>query len=171
MDLMLALSENSLHHVLWTDELLDEWERVIVREHQRSTESAASVTAAIRHAFADLRIDPDTYRSLIGEMPGPDPDDHPHSAAAIAADVDALVTWDRNGFPVDDLARLGVRVTDPDAYLSELFDELADDVMATIAELARSKRRPPMSAADVVDAIERAGLPSFAARARARLSD
>lgn len=45
-------------YVVWTDELLDEWERVIVREHQRSAASAASIGAAIREAFDDLRIDP-----------------------------------------------------------------------------------------------------------------
>jgi hypothetical protein len=42
--------------VLWTDELLAEWERVIVREHQRSAANAASITAAICDAFDDLRI-------------------------------------------------------------------------------------------------------------------
>lgn len=36
-------------------------------------------------------------------MPGPDPDDHVHSAAAIAAGVDALVTWNTKGFPVEPL--------------------------------------------------------------------
>ena len=67
-------------HVVWTDELLDEWERVIVREHQRSAASAASIGAAIREAFDDLRIDPAAYRHLIETMPGPDLDDHVHAA-------------------------------------------------------------------------------------------
>lgn len=40
MDLFLALTENGIHEVLWTDELLDEWERVIVLKHRRSPESA-----------------------------------------------------------------------------------------------------------------------------------
>ena len=67
-------------HVVWTDELLDEWERVIVREHQRSAASAASIGAAIREAFDDLRIDPAAYRHLIETMPGADLDDHVHAA-------------------------------------------------------------------------------------------
>ena len=99
MDLVLALAEDSVHHVLWTDELLDEWEDVIVREHQRSADSAASVTAAIREFFDDSRIDPALYRGRIDRMPGPDPDDHIHSAAAIAAGADVLITWDKSGFP------------------------------------------------------------------------
>lgn len=57
MDLMLALSEDAVHQVLWADDLLDEWERVVVREQRRSAETAASVTAAVREFFADCRID------------------------------------------------------------------------------------------------------------------
>jgi hypothetical protein len=64
MDLFLALTEDGIHQVLWTDELLDEWERVIVREHRRSAMTAASVTAAIREFFADSRIEPELYATL-----------------------------------------------------------------------------------------------------------
>lgn len=169
MDLLLALTETGLHHMLWTDELLDEWERVIVREHQRSATSAASVTAAIREAFDDLRVEPSTYRHLIDTMPGPDPDDHVHSAAAVAARVDALLTNDAKGFPDHALAALGVRVTDPDTYLEELYAEFPQDVLNTVIELARSKTRPPMTAADILDALQRAGLTRFPTAVRSNL--
>ena len=53
-------------------------------------------------------------------MPGVDPDDHPHMAAAVAAGVDALVTANLADFPEQPLAALGVRVVDPDLYLCEL---------------------------------------------------
>jgi hypothetical protein len=48
MDLLLALSEDGIHDVGWTDALLNEWEDVIVRGHKRTPETAGSVTAAIR---------------------------------------------------------------------------------------------------------------------------
>lgn len=167
MDLFLALTENGIHEVLWTDELLDEWERVIVLKHRRSAESAASITATIREWFADSRIDPTTYSG--DDMPGPDPDDHIHSAAAIAAGASALITWDSAGFPVGALAERGLRVVDPDRYLGELFDEFPDEVVATIIEIARGKTRPPMTADDVLNALERAGLSTFPALVRTRL--
>jgi predicted nucleic acid-binding protein len=169
MDLFLALSENGIHEVMWTDELLDEWERVIIREHQRSSASAASVTAAVRKFFADCRVDPASYRDLVASMPGPDPDDHVHSAAAIAAGTTALITWDRAGFPPDALGERGLRVLDPDAYLAELVEEFPSEVVATLVELARTKTRPPMTAHDVLDAVERAGLKAFASLARSWL--
>ena len=36
MDLMLALTEDFVHEVLWSEALLAEWERVIVRQERRS---------------------------------------------------------------------------------------------------------------------------------------
>lgn len=43
MDLLLSMAEDFLHEILWTDYLLDEWERVIVRERRRSPDQAAAL--------------------------------------------------------------------------------------------------------------------------------
>ncbi|MFH8513843.1 hypothetical protein ACH4CE_01575 [Streptomyces gelaticus] len=53
MDVMLALTEDSVHEIVWSERLLAEWERVIVREGRRSAESAAAVAQAVRRFFAD----------------------------------------------------------------------------------------------------------------------
>jgi hypothetical protein len=46
MDLVLALAEDLLIDFVWTDELLDEWERVIANEGKRTPETARSVSEA-----------------------------------------------------------------------------------------------------------------------------
>lgn len=43
MDLMLALTEDGVHDVMWSQALLAEWERVIVRTQRRSAASAAAI--------------------------------------------------------------------------------------------------------------------------------
>ncbi len=40
MDLLLALSEDGLHELIWTEALLDEWQDVILREHKRTKKAA-----------------------------------------------------------------------------------------------------------------------------------
>lgn len=52
MELLLTLIEDGIHEVISTDDLLDEWERVIVREHKRSPESAAQITRTVRDFFS-----------------------------------------------------------------------------------------------------------------------
>ncbi len=87
MDLMLALTEDAVHEVIWTDALLAEWERVIVEQQRRSAESAARVTAAIRSYFAESQILEGSYVDLIDNMPSKDPDDRRHIAAAVAGNA------------------------------------------------------------------------------------
>lgn len=61
MDVLLALAEDFLFTWVWTDQLFGEWTEVIVREGKRSTESAASVAAAVRAHFGRYRINPALY--------------------------------------------------------------------------------------------------------------
>lgn len=171
MDLMLALTEDAIHEVVWTEALLAEWERVIVREHHRAAESAASITAAIRGFFPEGRIAEEEYAQHIQAMPGDDPDDRRHMAAAVASRAQLIVTWNLADFPAEPLAELGVRVTDPDAYLCELIHELPNEVVATVVRLAAEKRRPPKTPSDLANDLAKAGVPAFAERLRAVLDE
>ena len=72
MDVVLALAEDLVIDFVWSEELLDEWERVIVRDGKRSAESARSVAQAVRSYFGSGRIDPVVYRENIASTPGPE---------------------------------------------------------------------------------------------------
>ena len=95
MDLNLSLAADYVHDLVWSDRLLDEWQRVIVREGHRTAEAAERIAEHIRVGFAETRIPAERYKVLLDELEGPDPDDLHHMAAAIAAAIaaDTLVTW------------------------------------------------------------------------------
>lgn len=169
MDLMLALTEDAVHEVLWTEALLAEWERVIVRERRRSAESAASITASIREFFPEGEVAEEEYAHLVATMPGQDEDDRHHMAAAVAGSADTIVTWNRSDFPADALARMGIRVMDPDEYLCELIVEFPHQVVDTVVRLAAEKRRPPLTPSDIADRVAKAGAPNFAIRVKDHL--
>src|SRR6266566_178543 len=164
MDLMLALSEDGIHDVMWTDDLLDEWERVIVRRGRRSPDAAAAITTAIREFFSDTQIPAESYRNLIAEA-----DDNVHMAAAVAGQVETLVTWNDEDFDCDFMKNHAVTVVNPDVYLCSLYREFPTEVLETITRLAASKRRPPMMPSDIVDALEAAGVSEFASQIRPHL--
>lgn len=171
MDLMLALSEDSVHHVMWSDRLLDEWEQVIVREHRRSPDAAAAIAATVREFFADTKIPEGSYRHLVDMADGPDPDDRHHMAAAVGGCADAIITWNLSDFRSNFLQTNKVRVVDPDSYLCDLLADLPGEVLATVTRLAASKRRPPMTPSDIASALERAGVKEFAQRVHVHLGD
>jgi predicted nucleic acid-binding protein len=95
---------------VWTEELIEEWERVIVREGNRSADSAASVASAVRRFFARGRLDPESYLPLVEEALSRDPDDRAHIAACLSGGVDVLLTRNRRDFPIERLGDAGVRL-------------------------------------------------------------
>lgn len=167
MELMLALTEDAIHEIVWSDALLDEWERVIVRQQRRSAASAAAITSAIREYFGEGRVARAEYAHLVDDMPSKDPDDRQHIAAALAGNAQVVVTWNRADFPAGPLAELGLRVLNPDIYLQELFAELPEEVTATAVRVADDRGR---AALDLTDTLTKAGVPVFAGLLRARLA-
>ena len=162
MDLVLSLAEHRLIDFVWTDELLDEWERVIVREKWRDAASAKSVAATVRQFFDDSQIDPADYRDLPWpELP--DPDDRVHATAAIAG-ADVLLTRNLDDFPTHLLG--SVRVTTTDVYLAELLQRRRRDFVNVLIGLASEKRRPPVTPCEYVARLDGAGCPTLAASLR-----
>lgn len=117
------------------------------------------------------RVERDEYEDMVDEMPGPDEDDHEHMAAAVARQPCTILTRNKKHVPSEPLAERGVRVTDPDTYLCELADDLPGEVIDTLVRLAQEKDRPPKTPEDLLDDLEAAGVPKFAARGRALLAE
>ena len=169
MDVLLTMSQELLFTWVWTDELLNEWERVIVENGVRTSESAHSVTDAVRSWFAVSRIDPATYRDRVTADLSPDSDDRVHVAACLEGGADILLTRNTKDFPVELLAQGGVRVLTADAFLVELLRRRPRAVHDAFMAAAVARRRPPVSAFELADRIGRAGAPIFGARVRRRL--
>lgn len=169
MDVVLALAEDLVIDFIWSEELLDEWERVIVREGKRTAESARSVVQAVRSYFGSGRIDPAAYRDHVAGTPGPDFDDRAHTAAAIGGQATVVLTKNRRDFPVDHLQQHGVKLMTADAYLRDLLRRRPSDVVASVRRLAALKANPPRTPCDLVGGLHRAGAADFAQRLGVRL--
>jgi len=167
MDLLLNLSEDLLFTWVWSDELLDEWERVIVSGGGRTKESAISVTDAVRGHFGRYRLDPERYRGRVVEGLSPDPADRIHAAACIHGAVDVLLTRNKKHFWA--VAEAGVDVASADEYLCALLNRRPSAVINSFGRLVDSKRNPPLTSQDFADRLEKAGAQQFATLLRHRL--
>ena len=163
---MLRLDEAELHEIVWTDGLLDELARKWVEKGARSPEAAAKVCGDIRAAFVGQDVPRDRYEHLVESMPGNDPDDHAHAAAALVRAPCVILTNNIKDFPAEPLASHGVVVRRPDEYLTEMFDQHPDELVRVVREMSADRTEPPMTANEIVDALERAGVPGLAARLR-----
>ena len=169
MDLVLSLAEDLLLDFMWSDELLAEWEQVIVREGKRTPEAARSVSAAIRRFFVTTRIDPLTYQDRVGSVPGRDPADRVHTAACAFGGATVLLTRNERDFPRDFLAEHGVEVSSADAYLTGLLRRHPAAFLDVVRQLAAEKRRPNMTPCDIADGLGTAGATRLSAALRRRL--
>lgn len=160
MDLILALAEDLLIDFVWTDELLDEWERVIVRGGYRTPETARSVAEAVRRFFAATRIERSTYSAQVASAPGGDPDDRVLPQPA-RSEVPRSPTRNTRDFPVDFLADHGVRVLAADDYLGEVLRPRPAAVLDTVTRLSAAKRNPPKSPCDLAAELVEAGAVRF----------
>ena len=169
MDIILTLAEDLVIDLVWSDELLTEWEGVIVRDGRRTPDSARAVTDAVRAFFASSRIDPSTYRHEVANTPGRDPDDRVHTAASIVAKATTLLTTNQRDFPKEHLDRHGVVLTTADAFVADLLRRRRADVLASVRRLAASKRHPPRTPCDLADGLRHAGATRLATSLTKRL--
>lgn len=170
LDLLLRMDEAPLHDVIWSEDLLGELAEVWVRNGARSLEAATRVCDSIRESFAGQEVPRSDYEHLIADMPGKDPDDHRHAAAAVARAPATIITANLADFPAEPLSVLGVSVTSPDDYLRELWRRHGRDLTAIVTQMAADRHRPTMTTLEVLDALGRAGVPMFANLVRTRLA-
>lgn len=170
MDVLLTQAEDRLFNWVWTDEMLDEWQEVIVREGHRTPESAASVAAAVHSYFGRFRIDPGQYRDKITDDLSPDPDDRVHAAAAIYGDVDVLLTRNMKHLRTAPVLAAGVDVITSDDFLVDLLERRRQGVVESFVRAAGGKTNPPFTAQELADKIATAGAPKFAERLRPLLA-
>jgi predicted nucleic acid-binding protein len=142
MDLLLTFAEDFLFTWVWTDEILAEWEEVIVREGRRTPESAASVTGAVRTYFGDDRIDPATYRHAITDDLSPDPDDRVHAAAAIHGNADVVLTRNLKHLRTEPVMAAGIEVITSDEFLCALLDDHPGAVIESFMRAAAGRQSP-----------------------------
>lgn len=168
MDVLLSLSEDLLFTWVWTDEGLAEWQDVIVREGQRTAQSAESVAAAVRTHFGRNRIDPELYRDRTTDDLSPDPDDRVHAAACIHGDVDVLLTRNMKHLRTKPVLDAGVKVITSDDFLCNLLTAKRKGVVESFTRAANAKKNPPVTPEQLADKIAAAGAPKFAKRMQAR---
>jgi predicted nucleic acid-binding protein len=170
MDLVLSLAEDLLIDFVWSEELISEWERVIVREGKRTPEVAHSISDVVRHFFVTTRIDPVRYRDRVETVPGRDPDDRVHTAACAFGGVTVLLTRNERDFPTDFLAAHGVEVSSADVYLANLLRRRPAAFLEVVRRMAAQKQRPPRSPCDIANTLGASGAKRLSSALRRRLA-
>ena len=166
-DTLLRLAELELYTPLWSERILDEMRRNLV-ERQITDEQADRLAAAMRGAFEEAEVDAAEIERLEPAMTN-DPNDRHVLAAAVAAGSELIVTFNLADFPARACEPLGVEAIHPDDFLLDLHDLSPQGVQAALEQQA-ADLNPPWPLDQLLDALEIAGVPRFAAAIRAARS-
>ena len=108
------------------------------------------------------------YEALIPQLQLPDPDDRHVLAAAIHAQAQVILTYNRRDFPRRVLAPYDITAQHPDDFLMTLMKRFSTEVRETLEEMRARKTRPPFSQAVLLQKLANQQLPKFVAALRAK---
>jgi predicted nucleic acid-binding protein len=165
-DLLIRLAMTGLVQAKWTNGILDELQRNLAANRPDIPEERlARLRLLMNTAVRDCLVE--GHEPLVEGLKLPDPDDRHVLAAAIKAGAQVIVTGNLRDFPADELSAWDVEAKSPDDFVLDLLDLDARVVWACVQQIADSRKNPPETVGDVLDALERAGLVEAVAAFRA----
>jgi predicted nucleic acid-binding protein len=154
-----------LFDLVWSEELLGEAESSLIERKGLAAEVAETWVGHMRREFPDGRVDITAVpEDLDLASMTRDPGDAHVCALAIAGSADLLFTFDR-GYLKEPLRRHGVEAPDLDRFLVERCEE-QPQAFTRIVEAQAEVWSGGRSLEELVDAFERANVPSFAVALR-----
>ncbi len=156
----------TLYSPLWSEPILDEMSRNIVKAGHASDEQMARLVEEMTGAFPEAMVPLAEIKALEPSMTN-DPKDRHVLAAAVAADAEVVVTFNLKDFPREACEAVGAEAIDPDRFLCDLHDLAPDDIYRAIEAQARALTSPPKSFNELLDAHLNELVPAFVARLRA----
>jgi predicted nucleic acid-binding protein len=164
-DLLLRLADEGSFRALWSDEVLEEVRRNVIRSGVDAAGIDHRITA-MKQFFPDALVT--GYEALTASM-ACDPKDRHVLAAAVRAKADVLVTFNVKDFPDHAIEPFDVEVVDPDDFLLDQLDLFPGLVTRVLRELTEDYVDPPVTMEDALDTLRRAGVPRFVAEVRRHL--
>jgi hypothetical protein len=152
-DLLLRLAEKGLFRPLWSDEILDECSRSVVRARPDIDLSRLrSRLESMNEAFPDARVV--GWQGLVPTLDAEFGSDAHVVAAAIAGRADVIVTENIRDFPRDPTLGLNhILVQDVDEFLIHQWWLSPNTVKLVIAEQAAARKRPARTPGQILEAI------------------
>lgn len=159
-DTLLRLSEAGLYDCFWSDRILDEVTNNLIEDGKADEAGARRLAALMDRAFEDASVDSEAVEALEPQMTN-DPKDRHVMATAVAGVAHAVVTSNLKHFPISAAEPHGIGVVSPDDFLVALYETYPGVTQQVLVAQAAALRQPPWSFVDLLDALDRAGVPRF----------
>ena len=164
-DVLLRLAAAGLYRPRWTARIEGEWVAALLAARpELAPERLAQTCAAMTRAFPDAAVTGFEAHELGLSLP--DPDDRHVLAAAVEGGAGEVVTWNLRDFPEEALRPLGIEAVSPDAFVGSMVEADPGRVAGVLRHHRAGLLRPPLTAAEYLSHLERAGLTTLVSALR-----
>lgn len=163
-DVLLQFAHDGLFRARFTDEILGEWTRSLIREKPHLEQSIRRQEELIRKKFDECFVT--GHLPLIASLELPDPDDRHVLAAAIRCSAQVIVTENHKDFPSDILDDFDIETLSADDMLANTYDLFRGEGVRSLRRIRQRYGNPPFTASEFLLDLTRCGLPKLAAMAR-----
>lgn len=147
-DLLVRLGATSLVQVKWTEEILDEMVRTIIRAHPYLQDKIKRTRVLMKRHLPVAMVS--GYEEWIPRLKLPDPDDRHVLASAIHSNSEIIVTNNLKDFPQEVLDSYGIVAKNADDFIHYLLGINPNLVIKTIREQASDLKRYPKTFEEVL---------------------
>ncbi|MYH57557.1 MAG: PIN domain-containing protein [Boseongicola sp. SB0675_bin_26] len=165
-DVLLRFYDAGLFRARWTERVLDEWSRSLLKAHPNLKSNVEAQQDKIRDLFPEAIVS--GFEHLEAGLNLPDADDRHVLAAAILCGAQHIVTDNIRDFPSAELDQFDIKAIEADEYLSRTFDLYTAEAMHVLRELRSHYSNPPFTPSEFVFDLTAKGMPKLAARVRKR---
>lgn len=159
-DLVLRLAERRLFRPLWSEEILEELQTALLRNHPQTQHSSLKKRVQVmRAAFPDALVE--GYQPLVPAMECDDKDRHV-LAAAVRSNAALLVTFNLNDFPSASTIPYRTEVVHPDVFLMDQLDLRPAATIGAVRQILEDYQDPPIDVSGYLYRLTKSGLPGFA---------
>ena len=156
-EILIGVARAGLYVPLWSDRILEEWARAVVKLGHGAELVARGEIAALKAAFPAACVAP--REALAARLWLPDPGDVHVLAAAVAGGADVIVTFNAADFPRGVLAEEGLGREDPDRFLLALWQGAPGTVAGVVETVRAEAERLSSEAQPLRPLLKRAKLP------------
>ena len=166
-DVLLRLAAAGLYRPRWTARIEGEWvAALLIARTDLEPQRLVRTCAAMARAFPDAAVA--GYEGREDDLQLPDPDDRHVLAAAVEAQAGEVVTWNLRDFPEEALRPLGIEAVSPNTFVGSMMETDPGRVAEVLRHHRAGLLHPPLTAAEYLSHLERAGLTALAAALRER---
>ncbi len=163
-DVLFTFAQQGLFRARFTDEIIDEWTRSLIKNKPGLKASIGRQEKIIRDVFEECFVT--GFEPLIDGLKLPDKDDRHVLAAAIKCSAQIIVTENKKDFPEDVLEEHNIEALSADDMLANTFDLFQMGGAKALRIVRQRYDNPPFTASEFLLDLTKCGMPKLAAMAR-----